>query len=144
MIMARSATASETAVAKGAMAEEGSARGISTIGEAVATDKATIRFRLAATYASRVRGLLGTKPTGGPSPEALLLVPCSSIHTFGMSYALDVAFIDSRGQVIKACEGVQPGNVVRCRGSVAVLERESCGAPWLVPGERLRLLSESK
>ncbi|MBO4364750.1 MAG: DUF192 domain-containing protein, partial [Eggerthellaceae bacterium] len=51
--------------------------------------------------------------------------PCRGIHTVGMKYAIDVAFIDSGGLVLKAVRGVRPGERVRCRGSCAVLERQA-------------------
>ena len=43
-----------------------------------------------------------------------LLIPwCRSVHTFGMRFALDVDFLGADGRVL------------RCRGAVAVLERQA-------------------
>jgi uncharacterized membrane protein (UPF0127 family) len=52
-----------------------------------------------------------------------LLIPrCSSVHTFGMRFALDLFFLDREGRVIEVKRRVPPRRVVWCRGAVAVLE----------------------
>ena len=52
----------------------------------------------ARTPRERTRGLLGTVklPRGG----GLWIVPCRSIHSFGMRYEFDVLFIDREGKVV--------------------------------------------
>lgn len=40
--------------------------------------------------------------------EALMLKPCNSIHTFFMRFPIDVAFIDSKGRIIKTICGMRP------------------------------------
>ena len=74
--------------------------------------------RLALSWRARMRGLLRTRA----APEVLVLVPCRSIHTFGMTYSIHVAFIDDCGIVIKSVLNVAPGRVVRCKGARAVVE----------------------
>jgi uncharacterized membrane protein (UPF0127 family) len=55
-----------------------------------------------------------------------LLIPrCSSVHTFGMRFALDVLFLDEAGEVIDERRAVPPLRVVRCAGAAAVLELPS-------------------
>jgi len=46
---------------------------------------------------ARARGLLGRDGIGG----ALVLAPCRSVHTLGMRFAIDVAYLDANGIVIK-------------------------------------------
>lgn len=46
---------------------------------------------------ARARGLLGRDGIGG----ALVLSPCRAVHTFGMRFALDVAYLAADGTVIK-------------------------------------------
>ena len=46
---------------------------------------------------SRARGLLGRDGVGG----ALILAPCRSVHTLGMRFAIDVAYLDEHGVVVK-------------------------------------------
>jgi hypothetical protein len=57
----------------------------------------------ARTSRERSRGLLGTAklPRGG----GLWIVPCRSIHSFGMRYEFDVLFIGHEGKVV----GMHPG-----------------------------------
>lgn len=51
----------------------------------------------ATTGGARARGLLGRDGIGG----ALVLSPCRSVHTLGMRFAIDVAYLDEQGVVIK-------------------------------------------
>ena len=60
---------------------------------------------------SRLRGLLGRPPLD--EGEGLLLVPCRSIHMLGMTFALDVAFLDDRGVVIALYHALPPGSRTR-------------------------------
>jgi uncharacterized protein len=57
-----------------------------------------------------------------PAGWALLIPRCRSVHTYGMRFALDVVFFDSRGEVARVVLGVPPGRVVSCRRAAAVLE----------------------
>ncbi|TFG59542.1 MAG: DUF192 domain-containing protein [Deltaproteobacteria bacterium] len=52
----------------------------------------------ARTPLERTRGLLGATmlPRGG----GLWIVPCRSIHSFGMRYEFDAVFIDLKGRVV--------------------------------------------
>lgn len=51
------------------------------------------------TVLTRARGLLGRLPL--EMNQGLVIAPCSSIHTIGMRYALDIVFVDAVGSVIK-------------------------------------------
>ncbi len=56
-----------------------------------------------------------------------LLIPrCSSIHTFGMRFALDLYFLDEDGAAIEERLCVPGRQVVRCLGAAAVLELPCC------------------
>lgn len=94
-------------------------------------------LKLAVGLASRARGLLGTRPDG----DSLLLAPCNDVHTLGMRYPLDIAFVDRTGLVLEVHKNVGPRRRLRNRKAAAVIERFSLGdAPWLEPGERLGML----
>ena len=54
-----------------------------------------MRFVLAASIFARARGLLDTTANWGDGSRILVLIPCKSVHTIGMRYALDVAFADA-------------------------------------------------
>lgn len=81
-------------------------------------------LRIADTFFSRLRGLLGTKTL--PAGEALLIRPCSDIHMFGMKYAIDVAFVSACGEVLQTLEALAPGRTAGCRGAGYVVEMP-CG-----------------
>ncbi len=67
--------------------------------------------------------LLGLSWRGRSRAGAGLLIPrCSSVHTFGMRFELDVFFLDEAGRVIEARRRVPPRRVLRCPGACAVLE----------------------
>jgi len=71
---------------------------------------------------SRLRGLLARPPLLGPATQALWLVPCGSIHTMGMRYALDIVFLDRKGHVLSWSESVLPWRVRQCRGATQTVE----------------------
>jgi uncharacterized protein len=89
------------------------------------------RAEVANTKESRRRGLLGRSSVG--EREGVWIVPCSSIHTIGMQFAIDVLFIDRDGRIVHIEE--IPPNVQRFSIGTAysVLELArgragSCGA----------------
>ncbi|HEX5988653.1 MAG TPA: DUF192 domain-containing protein [Solirubrobacterales bacterium] len=52
-----------------------------------------------------------------------LLIPrCSSVHTFGMRFPLDVYFLDAGGRVLTVRRRVPPCRVIWHRGAAAILE----------------------
>jgi len=52
-----------------------------------------------------------------------LLIPrCSSVHTFGMRFPLDIYFLDEEGRVISVRRRVPPRRVLWQRGAAAILE----------------------
>lgn len=88
------------------------------------------KLRICRSHYARLRGLLGTKPTD----DLVLLVPCCDIHTFGMAYALDIAFVDTHARVIRTYRNVEPGSRLRCASAVAVLERAADNnKKWFAP-----------
>src|ERR1700682_5595453 len=54
---------------------------------------------VARTSSERRRGLLGR--SGLPGGSALIIARCNAIHTIGMQFAIDVAFVDAQGWVGK-------------------------------------------
>jgi uncharacterized membrane protein (UPF0127 family) len=63
----------------------------------------------ATAWTERARGWVG-KPSV-EAGEGLLLNPASSIHSFGMRFSFDLAFLDSRGRVLKLRPAMRPGRV---------------------------------
>lgn len=74
---------------------------------------------VAARFWDRLVGFLRPRP-----PNCVLLIaPCRSIHTFGMTGLLDVAFFDRCGRVVRVHRAVGPRRRVGCCGAYGVLER---------------------
>jgi hypothetical protein len=76
--------------------------------------------RLAASFVTRLRGLLGRK--GLASGEGLLIRPARSIHTFFMRFPIDVAFLDGSGVVVKLVPNLRPWRVAFAHGGRDALE----------------------
>ena len=96
------------------------------------------KVRTASTFLSRFAGMLGTAAIG--EDEGLWIVPCRSVHTLGMRYPIDVAFLDARGVVVGTLEGLPPNRVGRVfRDARGALELRSgiLAATGTSPGDRL-------
>jgi len=101
-----------------------------------------MRVRFAVTALARMRGMLGspTAAVAGREGEVLVLAPCNRIHTFGMRFALDVAYVAADGRVLRVACGLVPGRVPpRCPAAVAVLERRAAPEDWFLPGQQVAL-----
>ncbi len=85
-------------------------------------------------FFNRLRGLLGTcSGQNGSTVFAFRNAP--SLHTFGMHYPLDVAFINREGCVVKEERRVRPGRILFCRKGSIALEREASDSVWLEVGD---------
>jgi uncharacterized protein len=78
------------------------------------------RVRVARGPRARLLGLayLGREEAG----QGLLIPRCSSVHTFGMRFSLDLYFLDERGEVVSARRLVPARRLALCRHARAVLE----------------------
>ncbi|MFE5792898.1 DUF192 domain-containing protein [Streptomyces sp. NPDC056503] len=65
-----------------------------------------VPVEVAASYRARQRGLLGRDGITG----AMLLTPANSVHTFGMRFPIDVAYLDRRLRVL-AVVTMRPGRL---------------------------------
>lgn len=63
-------------------------------------------FYLADNPLKRMKGLLGRKSLD--KGKAMVIRPCSGIHTFFMRFPIDVLFIDKESKVIKTLCDVKP------------------------------------
>jgi uncharacterized membrane protein (UPF0127 family) len=61
---------------------------------------------LADTPFKRMKGLLGRK--GLREGEGLAIIPCSAVHTFFMSFCIDIIFADKGMKVIKTISSLKP------------------------------------
>jgi hypothetical protein len=91
----------------------------------------------AVTRASRRRGLLGRDRLD--PQRALILEPCTAVHTAFMRFAIDVVFVDRDGYALKIVRDVRPWRIALAAGAHAVVEMAagSLAAGDLVVGDRL-------
>jgi uncharacterized protein len=72
-------------------------------------------------FFGRFRGLLGRSALA--PGEGLWIEPCSSIHMFGMRFAIDAAFLDREWRVVRLHEELRPGRIASGgRGARVVVE----------------------
>lgn len=92
-----------------------------------------LTLRVLSTWAERLRGLLGTREDAEP----VMLVRCGSVHTFGMTYAIDVALVGELGEVLRVRRSVPPREVVSHFDACCAIERPAREGPWVEEGEHL-------
>ena len=78
------------------------------------------RAELAERARDRMRGLLGRDTL--PEGQALVIRPCTSIHTFFMRFPIDVLFLDQQHRVLRAIPRMRPWRLTR------IYPRASCVA----------------
>ncbi len=71
------------------------------------------------TTLERTKGLLGRTLTSG---EALWITPCNSVHSFGMSYPIDLVYLDKALRVRKLVIGLSPFRASFCLSARSTLE----------------------
>ena len=54
----------------------------------------------------RMKGLLGRERLN--EGEGLVITPCSSVHTVGMRFPIDVIFFDKQGRIIAVTRNMKP------------------------------------
>lgn len=78
---------------------------------------------VADTHWSRLRGLLGVPSTRFRNGSGLWIVPCHGVHTLGMSFPIDVIYLDDDLNVIDVQRDLQPWRFAPVRMNAAsVLE----------------------
>jgi uncharacterized membrane protein (UPF0127 family) len=77
------------------------------------------RIERAVSLPARLRGLLGR--TGLDPGEALVIEPCTSIHTFFMRFPIDAAFLSSEHRVIRAISDLRPFRATRFHPGAALV-----------------------
>ncbi|NCY15466.1 MAG: DUF192 domain-containing protein [Actinobacteria bacterium] len=103
----------------------------------VAGDTVLASLEVATDRRSRMQGLLGRDSMNG----ALLLQPARSVHTIGMRFAIDVAFVSRELDVLDIVTMV-PNRVGRPRWHARAVVEAPAGAfaRWKVsPGDRLEI-----
>lgn len=100
-------------------------------------DKVLAALEVAEHRRDRMRGLLGREGIDG----ALLLRPGKSVHTFGMRFPLDVAFLN-RDMVVLRTVSLRPNRLTRLSLKCHCIIEAEMGAfeRWkLQPGDQLEV-----
>jgi len=79
-----------------------------------------LELRRTETMLERMRGLLGRPPL--KRGQAMLIDDCNMVHTVGMSYAIDVVFVDRKGVIRRVCPAVKPWRAKSCLRARRVIE----------------------
>ena len=77
------------------------------------------RVERAVSVRARMKGLLGRSAL--PEGEALVIEPCTSIHTFFMRFSIDAAFVARDGRVVRAIGSLKPWRATRVYPSAAMV-----------------------
>jgi uncharacterized protein len=78
------------------------------------------RVEVADHGAARRKGLLGRD--GLAAEGGLWIVPCESVHTFGMRFPIDLVYLDRSRRVKKTRARVPPWRLSACLSAYSVLE----------------------
>jgi uncharacterized membrane protein (UPF0127 family) len=88
------------------------------------TDEALAeRVEVAVTRRDRRKGLLGRDEM--ESSSALILAPCSAIHTMFMHFDIDAVFVDDDGRAVKVVQELAPWRIAVQPFAHAVVELPS-------------------
>ena len=80
-----------------------------------------VSVQIANSFITRLVGLLGRKNIS--DNQALHILPCASIHTFGMRFSIDVVFLDINGRVVGFADNVKPNRIrFAPPGGISVIE----------------------
>lgn len=90
----------------------------------------------------RMRGLLGKPPL--QEDQALLITSCSSVHTIGMTYPIDLVFLDKHWRIRKIVKSLAPCRMAWSLGSSMVLEMTSGTVEYLNLKTNMQLIWEKK
>ena len=69
---------------------------------------------------ARKRGLLGRASLA--SGHALVIAPCSGVHTFGMQFPIDVVFVAKDGRIVKIRHDMPAGRLAAALTAFATIE----------------------
>lgn len=97
------------------------------------------RIEIANTSSKRRKGLLGRNALA--AGEGLWIVPCESVHTFGMRFPIDLIYLDREKRVKKVRHSVPPQRLSACLSAHSVIELASGVArrTGTQPGDKLNL-----
>jgi uncharacterized membrane protein (UPF0127 family) len=90
----------------------------------------------ARTFRARLLGLARLSEHDLPERHAVLLRPCSMLHTFGMRFPIDVVFADRDGRALRVIRDVAPRRMLRCPAAAMALEAQAGEVAHFLEGGR--------
>jgi uncharacterized protein len=106
------------------------------------TEVCEVEVPVARSLRARLLGLaLLDRRRAGPG---LLIPRCRSVHTFGMRFAIDVAFLDESGSPLRVVYDLPPCRVASFRRSGTVLEVPAGRMPNPIKGRRPETNKETR
>lgn len=72
-------------------------------------------LEVAETTWARMKGLLGRRADQFSGGKGLWIVPSQGVHTIGMTFPIDVAYLNSKQQVIYVCHELAPFRFARLK-----------------------------
>ncbi|HEY9573367.1 MAG TPA: DUF192 domain-containing protein [Pusillimonas sp.] len=79
-----------------------------------------LQLFVARTFRQRLQGLHAYPKLSWHT--GLCIRPCNAIHTFGLTYAIDVIFLDRRGRIVKRVDRLLPWRVAICLKAACAVE----------------------
>ena len=83
--------------------------GIATVVNSTKGTTIASSAELATTYSQRRQGLLGRSSL--KEEEGLIIRPCKGVHSFGMKFPIDVAYVSKEGKVIHIISPLFPNKL---------------------------------
>lgn len=94
--------------------------------------------KLANTFLSRFKGLLGASPLS--SQQGLLISPCQQVHTHFMGYPIEVVFLDKNMHVIDIILEMKPWKISKFyKNAYYVLELQANNAIKINVADKLAI-----
>lgn len=97
---------------------------------------------VADTHWLRLRGLLGIAPGDFRNGRALWIVPCRGVHTLGMSFPIDVIYLDAERNVVHIETNLRPWRFASVRlqaASVLELPPDTVDRTGTVIGDKIEI-----
>ena len=100
---------------------------------------------VADSHFTRLRGLLGMSAHDFGSGRGLWIVPCRGVHTLGMSFPIDVVYLDPSNTVVHVQNELQPWRFAPIRmqaSSVLELPCHMAAETKTAVGDKIEITSE--
>lgn len=100
---------------------------------------------VADSHFTRLRGLLGMSSDDFSSGRGLWIVPCHGVHTLGMTFPIDVVYLDQSNTVVHVQNELKPWRFAPVRmqaSSVLELPCRTAAETKTAVGDRIEITAE--